>query len=143
VSVEKKAGEGERKERTNLVRGDPAPVGAVAVGGMTTGGAMSSQLRQELSAFISQSVLPQTSRVYSRDFLLWKDFVKTETGSDDPFLTGVEDNVSGERQEETSERQERQGGDCIHRCNKVDVCPGDALDRILDIVPYEAGGAKG
>jgi hypothetical protein len=57
-----------------------------------TGGAMSVESRKELSTFISKSVLPQTSQVYNKDFAAWQSFVKTETGSDDPFLTGMPDN---------------------------------------------------
>jgi hypothetical protein len=37
-------------------------------------------------------VLPQTRQVYSKEFVQWKDFVKSETGSDDPFLTVMTDN---------------------------------------------------
>jgi RNase P/RNase MRP subunit POP5 len=53
---------------------------------------LSSCSREELSNFISTSVLPQTGQVYSKEFLQWKDFVKSETGSDDPLLTGKSDN---------------------------------------------------
>ncbi len=53
------------------------------------GPSMSSQSREELSEFISASVLPQTGRVYERNWQLWVEFVRTETGSGDPFLTGV------------------------------------------------------
>jgi hypothetical protein len=67
------------------------PVTTVAMRNATTGRAMSSESRQELSTFISKSVLPQTSQVYSKDFAAWQEFVKVETGSDDPFLTGVAD----------------------------------------------------
>jgi hypothetical protein len=58
----------------------------------TTGGILSLQSRNELSTFISKSVLPQTSQVYGKDFAAWKNFVKTETGSDDPLLIGMPDN---------------------------------------------------
>jgi hypothetical protein len=30
--------------------------------------------------------------MYSKEFVPWNDFVKSETGSDDPFLTGMTDN---------------------------------------------------
>jgi hypothetical protein len=50
------------------------------------GGALSVRSREELSSFISASVLPQTNQVYSKEFTLWRDFVMIETGNDDPFL---------------------------------------------------------
>jgi hypothetical protein len=50
------------------------------------GGALSVRSREELSSFISASVLPQTNQVYSKEFTLWREFVRVETGSDDPFL---------------------------------------------------------
>ena len=52
-----------------------------------TRGSMSVQSRQELSAFISTAVLPKTNRVYEKEWTSFVNFVKTETGSDDPFLT--------------------------------------------------------
>jgi hypothetical protein len=54
-------------------------------------GPMSAQSRQELSAFISTAVLPKTNRVYEKEWVAFKTFVKTETGSDDPFLTDCTD----------------------------------------------------
>jgi hypothetical protein len=56
-----------------------------------TRGPMSAQSRQELSAFISTAVLPKTNRVYEKEWVAFKAFVKTETGSDDPFLTNYTD----------------------------------------------------
>jgi hypothetical protein len=56
-----------------------------------TPGPMSAQSRQELSAFISTAVLPKTNRVYEKEWVAFKAFVKTETGSDDPFLTDCTD----------------------------------------------------
>jgi hypothetical protein len=50
------------------------------------GGALSVRSREELSSFISASVLSQTNQVYSKEFTLWREFVRVETGSDDPFL---------------------------------------------------------
>lgn len=52
---------------------------------------MSVQSRQDLSNFISTSVLPKTNRVYEKEWLSFKAFVKEETGSDDPFLTACTD----------------------------------------------------
>jgi hypothetical protein len=49
-------------------------------------GALSVRSREELSSFISASVLPQTNQVYSKEFTLWREFVRVETGIDDPFL---------------------------------------------------------
>lgn len=54
-----------------------------------TGGAMSSNSREELSLFISASVLPQTGRVYDAHWAAWTEFIKTETGSTDPYLTSA------------------------------------------------------
>jgi hypothetical protein len=56
-----------------------------------TQGPMSAQNRQELLAFISTAVLPKTNRVYEKEWVAFKAFVKTETGSDDPFLTDCAD----------------------------------------------------
>jgi hypothetical protein len=36
-------------------------------------------------------VLPKTNRVYEKEWVAFKAFVKTETGSDDPFLTDCTD----------------------------------------------------
>ena len=56
------------------------------------GGGMSVQSRQDLSTFISTSVLPKTNRLYEKEWVVFKNFVKEETGSDDPFLSGCTDN---------------------------------------------------
>jgi hypothetical protein len=55
------------------------------------GGLMSVQSRQDLSTFISTSVLPKTNRVYEKEWLSFKVFVREETGSDDPFMTACTD----------------------------------------------------
>jgi hypothetical protein len=60
---------------------------AVAKG--TTGRTISAQSREELSVFISSSVLPQTGKVYKRNWQLWTEFVRGETGGGDPYLTGM------------------------------------------------------
>ena len=52
-----------------------------------TSGSMSAQSRQQLSTFISTAVLPKTNQVYEKEWASFLAFVKTETGSDDPFLT--------------------------------------------------------
>jgi hypothetical protein len=57
----------------------------------TAVGGMSPQSRQDLSTFISTSVLPKTNRVYEKEWLAFKAFVKDETGSNDPFLTSYVD----------------------------------------------------
>ena len=57
----------------------------------STGGLLSVQSRLDLSTFISTSVLPKTNRVYEKEWLSFKAFVKDETGSDDPFLTECTD----------------------------------------------------
>jgi hypothetical protein len=56
-----------------------------------TRGSMSAQSRQQLSTFISTAVLPKTNRVYEKEWTSFLTFVKTETGSDDPFLTACTD----------------------------------------------------
>ena len=56
-----------------------------------TGGVISVQSRQDLSTFMSTSVLPKTNRVYAKEWRSWKTFIKAETGSDDPYLNGVSD----------------------------------------------------
>jgi hypothetical protein len=56
-----------------------------------TGGVLSAQNRQDLSTFMSTSVLPNTNRVYANEWREWTIFIKTETGSDDPYLVGVSD----------------------------------------------------
>jgi hypothetical protein len=56
-----------------------------------TRGPKSVRSRQELSAFISTTVLPKTNRVYKKEWMTFKAFVKTETGSDDSFLTDCTD----------------------------------------------------
>jgi hypothetical protein len=54
-------------------------------------GVMPAQSRQDLSTFISTAVLPRTNRVYEKEWAAFKVFVKTETGSDDPFLKKCSD----------------------------------------------------
>ena len=56
-----------------------------------SGGVLSAQNRQDLSAFMATSVLPNTNRVYAKEWRAWTIFIKTETGSDDPYLVGVPD----------------------------------------------------
>jgi hypothetical protein len=56
-----------------------------------TGGVLSAQNRQDLSTFMSTSVLPNTNRVYAKEWREWTIFIKTETGSDEPYLVGVSD----------------------------------------------------
>lgn len=56
-----------------------------------TGGAISTQSREELSAFISTSVLPQTGRKYDKDWNSWVEFVRSEAGGGDPFLRSMKD----------------------------------------------------
>ena len=67
------------------------PVPMVTESDVATGGTMSSQSREELSVFISTSVLPQTGRVYDKEWAAWVEFVKEETESEDPYLTGMKD----------------------------------------------------
>jgi hypothetical protein len=64
------------------------PAVVVAVKHAATGGSISAESRQELSMFISKSELPQTTQIYDKEFAAWTKFVKVETGSEDPFLTG-------------------------------------------------------
>ena len=47
--------------------------------------------RQDLSTFISTSILPKTNWVYEKEWLTFKAFVKDEPGSSDPFLTSYVD----------------------------------------------------
>ena len=56
-----------------------------------SGGVLSAQNRQDLSAFMATSVLPNTNRVYAKEWRAWTMFIKVETGSDDPYLVGVPD----------------------------------------------------
>lgn len=35
--------------------------------------------------------MPQTGRVYDKEWGTWVEFVKEETGSEDPYLTGMKD----------------------------------------------------
>jgi hypothetical protein len=56
-----------------------------------TGGVLSAQNRQDLSTFMSTSVLPNTNRVFAKEWREWTIFIKTETGFDDPYLVGVSD----------------------------------------------------
>lgn len=66
---------------------DPEPMDGGR--GATTGGVLSSRSREELSTFISTSVLPLTAMTYTRKWEAWAEFVKSETGSLDPYLTGM------------------------------------------------------
>lgn len=50
---------------------------------------ISRQSEQDLSVFISSSVLPNTNRVYATHFILWIEFLKIRVDHDDPFLRGV------------------------------------------------------
>jgi hypothetical protein len=72
----------------------PSPVVPQTMASVETGGGrgLLSCSREQQSKFISTSVLPQTRQMYSKEFVPWNDFVKSETGSDDPFLTGMTDN---------------------------------------------------
>ena len=56
-----------------------------------TGGFLSLRSRQDLSSFIATAILPKTNRVYEKEWVQFQSFVKEETGSDDPFLTGYTD----------------------------------------------------
>jgi hypothetical protein len=76
------------------VKDTSCPAAGEAVKHAVTGGSLSAESRQELSTFTSKSVLPQTTQVYNKNFAAWQEFIKIETGSDDPFLTGFSDNVS-------------------------------------------------
>ena len=73
----------------------PIEVAPIVVQVMTakgsTGQTMSCKSREELSAFISTSVLPQTCKIYEKNWQLWIEFVKMETGGEDPFMTGMGD----------------------------------------------------
>jgi hypothetical protein len=92
ASVEERLNEAESEAASVGPMKGPPPVVPGTTASVETGGGMSSCSRDELSKFISTSVLPQTRQVYSKEFVQWKDFVKSETGSDDPFLTGMTDN---------------------------------------------------
>jgi hypothetical protein len=52
-----------------------------------TRGSMSARSRQQLSTFISTAVLPKANQVYEKEWAPFLTFVRTEMGSDDPFLT--------------------------------------------------------
>jgi hypothetical protein len=69
----------------------PPPVVPETTASVETGG-RACRHAAERSGQISTSVLPQTRQVYNKEFVQWKDFVKSETGSDDPFLTVMTDN---------------------------------------------------
>jgi hypothetical protein len=58
----------------------------------TTRSQMSARSRQELSTFISTTVLPKTNRVYEKEWEAFKASVKKVTRSDDPFRTKYNDN---------------------------------------------------
>jgi hypothetical protein len=50
---------------------------------------LSKQSKQELSHFIAGSVLPNTQRAYTREWLEWAQHLKDEVNIDDPYLRGV------------------------------------------------------
>jgi hypothetical protein len=52
---------------------------------------LSLRSRQDLSSFIATAILPKTNRVYEKEWTQFQEFVKEETGSDDPFLTEYTD----------------------------------------------------
>jgi hypothetical protein len=87
-----------------------------------TRGPMSAQSRQELSAFISTTaVLPKTNRVYEKEWVTFKAFVKTVIGSHDPFLTNCTDD------EEARGWKERKSCHGVHCGGASDVCENDAV----------------
>lgn len=67
---------------------DSAPI-AVPRQSAPTAVALLSRSREGLSMFISTSVLPQTSKGYEKGWKMWSEFVKNETGEENPFLTGM------------------------------------------------------
>ena len=79
---------GASQGKTGPVEAEPA-ADQTAVPKGPAGQAMSAKSRAELSVFISASVLPQTGKVYEKNWQLWVDFVRVETGREDPFLTGM------------------------------------------------------
>ena len=75
--------------RIEYERGRNAPVKAHRVS--EAGGFLSLRSRQDLSSFIATAILPKTNRVYEKEWTQFQNFVKEETGSDDPFLSGYTD----------------------------------------------------
>jgi hypothetical protein len=92
ASVEERPSGAETATASGVPMKGPSPVVPETTASVETGGGMSSRSREELWKFISTSVLPQTRQVYSKEFVHWNDCVESETGSDDPFLTGMTDN---------------------------------------------------
>jgi hypothetical protein len=74
--VEERLNEAESEAASVGPMKGPPPVVPGTTASVETGGGMSSCSRDELSKFISTSVLPQTRQVYSKEFVQWKDFVK-------------------------------------------------------------------
>jgi integrase len=66
-----------------------AAVAPTAAESGPAGTTISTESREELTAFISTSVLPQTGKVYEKNWQLWKEFVRVETRGEDPFLTDM------------------------------------------------------
>jgi hypothetical protein len=56
-----------------------------------TGGSLSLPSRQDLSSFTATAILFKKYRMYEKEWVQFQSFVKEETGSDDPFLTGYTD----------------------------------------------------
>jgi hypothetical protein len=122
-----------------------------------TGQAMSSTSREELSTFIATSVLPQTSRVYDKNWGSWIEFVKAETGSEDPFMTGWSDEdkaalVSLMMMRRHQGGRRGKGGISLHGSDPALVRKDNVVDDFLgrgdhsdstDVVPNEAGRVKG
>ena len=50
---------------------------------------MSEQSKQELSHLIAGSLLPNTQRAYTREWLEWAQHLKDEVNIEDPYLRGV------------------------------------------------------
>ena len=53
--------------------------------------AISRKSRDDLGTFIGRSVTAGTRKKYDRHWSLWKEFLFTERGSEDPFLKGMTD----------------------------------------------------
>lgn len=75
--------------RIEYEKGRNAPIKAHRVS--EAGGFLSLRSRQDLSSFIATAILPKTNRVYEKEWAQFQSFVKEETGSDDPFLSGYTD----------------------------------------------------
>lgn len=56
-----------------------------------TGGSLSLPSRQDLSSFTATAILFKKYGMYGKEWVQFQSFVKEETGSDDPFLTGYTD----------------------------------------------------